>query len=305
MLVSGGDDDRKVKLWELATRKQIATFEVTDTGPARMGVVAISPDGKTVAGSSPVQFWDVATGENTPFKPDGGVGPIAYSPDGNYLAFFATKVCVFDLQKKVKRPLCEDVWEQLIENHEHMRLLSFTPDGKLVFLTVANATDRTVALWDAETCKKIRTFGEGERIRTYGVALSADAKVLASMGHDNKVRLWDVASGKNTVTVDAHVAESYLGGKEGTFPAMCLSADAKLLATADLPEYKDKTGRNGARARIYDAKTGKELAQLKGHSDVIASVAFSPDGKLIATGSLDGSIKIWSLPEAWTAKSKD
>ena len=47
---------------------------------------------------------------------------------------------------------------------------------------------------------------------------------------------------------------------------------------------------------MWDAKTGKERATCKGHSDNVLSVAFSPNGKTLASGSFDRTVKLWDVP---------
>jgi len=53
--------------------------------------------------------------------------------------------------------------------------------------------------------------------------------------------------------------------------------------------------------RLIETSTGKTLADLKGHDLPIAGLAFSPDGRLLASGSLDRTIKLWELPPSWAS----
>ena len=47
--------------------------------------------------------------------------------------------------------------------------------------------------------------------------------------------------------------------------------------------------------KVWDAQTGQETFTLKGHSDIVSSVSFSPDGKRIVSGSYDKTVKVWDL----------
>jgi WD40 repeat protein len=59
--------------------------------------------------------------------------------------------------------------------------------------------------------------------------------------------------------------------------------------------WVDKEGRDAGEARIWDAATGREIGILVGHTDAVRAVDFSPDGDLLATGSMDGSVRIWDV----------
>lgn len=80
--------------------------------------------------------------------------------------------------------------------------------------------------------------------------------------------------------------------------SVAFSPDGKLLATGG--EEKEKPRKPGAEdhvVRLWDAATGKEIRAFKGHKGIIQSVTFSPDGKLLASGSHDETLKVWELSD--------
>ena len=121
------------------------------------------------------------------------------------------------------------------------------------------------------------------------MAFSPDSKTLASASGDKTVRLWDLADNKERATLQGHT-ESVM--------SVAFSPDGKILASAS----RDKT------VKFWDVATGQERATLQGHTKEdkessepawpVMSVTFSPDGKTLAAGSNDMTVKVWDVATA-------
>ena len=109
------------------------------------------------------------------------------------------------------------------------------------------------------------------------VAFSSDRKTMASGSYDETIILWDVASGKPSLTLKGHT---------DWVLSVAFSPDGKTLASGSL----DKT------IILWDVASGKPTLTLKGHTGTVWSVAFSPDGKTLASGSSDNTSIAAHLP---------
>ena len=161
----------------------------------------------------------------------------------------------------------------------------FGPKASLPVTSLAVLTDRVVAvgtgarvgasggtleLWDVAADRKLKpSFAEPNGVRA--VAASPKKKLVAWATGHRKVRVWDITTPKPIDLPQLHDC-----------PAIALRADGTALAVA---------GDWGA--KIYDLKTKRERAVLKGHKGQVMSVAFSPDGETVATGSFDDTVRLW------------
>jgi WD40 repeat protein len=150
--------------------------------------------------------------------------------------------------------------------------IALSPDGKKV---ASGCGDGAVRLWDVDTGKVIAKWHTGI---AYCVCWSRDGgRVVSGAFRDRKARGWDVESGKTVLAIETGFNDVY---------AVIYSPDTTMIATGGRGQEEYLL--------IWDAKTGKHLANLKGHTATVACLTWTADGKTLISGSWDYSIRTWN-----------
>lgn len=281
--------------------------------------VAFTPDGKHFAtgGGNPM-IWDVASGEKQAVL-EGHECPIyslAYSPDGRMLAVagWGNKLTIWDVA--IRRPRTT-----LTVEEGSVYSVAFSPDGALL---ACGSHDHKVYVWDWQVGRLIYAFNHGNVVRS--VAFSPGGRTLASGDYDEVVNLWDLTCGQKRFTLKGRgivralvfapnggtlisgdndhslnfweVATGKLRAsyktRSGSINALAMTRGGKTLAVGcgEPSEIFERPGR----VEIWDLGAKERKTSFVAHDRFVTSVAFSPDGKKLVSGSYDGVVTMWKLP---------
>jgi WD40 repeat protein/serine/threonine protein kinase len=286
-----GSWDRIAGLWDVATRQERARLQ----GHAGMVLaLAFAPDGRRLATAgfdNTVKLWDATRGPEwitlQGHKRD--LDSVAFAPDLKTLAAYG--IGYWDDAQRMARVVQWDAADgrqrQTFSGHvQPVASLAFSADGTRM-ATGGWVTDNNVILWDVATGQMLVTL-QGHTAQVQAVGFAADGKLLASGSADGTVRLWDVAG-------QTELAQFTEQGAR--FSHVCFAPDARTLAAVD---------EAWCTVLLYDVAGRRQLAKVRGHtrqtvageatmtqSYTISALAFSPDGKTLATGSWDETVKLW------------
>jgi WD40 repeat protein len=279
----GGDPDSDgvvVKLWDLATDKVLASLK-GNKGPVRC--IAFSPDGATLAAGS---GWGDDGGAcfiwcftNSTYQSSVnlvGTDSLSFSPDGKTLATVAwNKVLLWDATTWKLR--------NTLKGHSGaIGEVSFLPDGHSL---VSCGTDRTVRMWqwpaDDPTNVVGRIIGAHLDAATR-LAVARDGSMLATGANDGTVKLWNIAD--HDARQDSQASAEFKFGDDGGWH--------NLRAVLSLPDRKRLLVVTQDGTEVRDLVSGRKLASWP---DAAGCGALSADGKLLATGQGDGTLKLWDV----------
>ena len=264
--------------------------------------MCFGPNGRllvTAGWDSVVCFWDLTTGQRlgrwevnaAPMSVNiVGLESLALSPNGALMAASNLE------EVKIWNLRTGRIVRKFTAHTDCIKSVAFSPDGRTL---ATGSWDATAKLWDTATGREIREL-RGHTFWIESVAFSPDGRLLATASLDGTAKLWEVATGREVASIKG-VTETAGGGKD-TEQLQCVgfSPDGRLLAVG---------GRN-ATTRLVDVESGKIVRIIEGvpylaranthrerarHTAMVKSVAFSPDSRLLATGSADNRVMFWDV----------
>ena len=281
--VASAGQDTRIALWDVTAGKLNKILE----GHADfVNALAFSPDGKTLASGGADRrliLWDVATGQPRQILLGAtqAITSVAFSADGGTLASASS-----DGSAQLWDPVTGQQSQTLRGATNQLRTLAFSPDGK----TLVGAGDEGVLFaWDPRTGKTLQALRASDKAIT-AVAFSPDGKTLASGDQAGVIVLLDAATGQPRRTLKTGASSDDPAGDQGP-QALAPSADVPL----DGQQQADAATMALAASEpsvVIMAPVGP-AGQGPGAPDFVNAVAFSPDGKTVASALQSGDIRLF------------
>jgi len=270
VMVASGSKDGTIRLWNVDSGKMV---RIIQNAGGEILSVDISPDGATLAAGGMFQgpkLWNISTGmpiNNLPFEKDlRGGGKVAFSPDGSVLAWSTGGGVDF----------CNLSTGRIGQlDHVGAFPIAFSPKGRFL---ASGGKHGSVKVWNTATGMPTASMvGHDGVQRLMAVVFSPNGSLLATAGYDPSVKVWDVRTAELQGTIP----------HELRVHSLAYNPAGTILASGGAESDFGVILRNTANGEI--------LTTLAGHDGVILDIAFSPDGKLVVSGSVDKALCIWEL----------
>jgi len=274
-IVTCGDDDKTVRVWDLTTGEELKTFRGHEK---TIYALAISPDGRQIASAGDekiIKLWDVQSGtEVMTLRGHGAtVWTLVFSPDGKQILSGSNDktVKLWDVQTGTEL--------MTLFGHDDTAAYGyFSPDGKRI--VSPGDRDGKIKVWDAASGVELLTIlWSNEDPISYPKLMCAafrpDSRRIVLGSNDGVIKVWDMDTGATVITIPV---------QNGSISSVAYSPNGELIAAG---RY-DK-----GLITIWDAETGKEIRELRGHDWAVECVGFSQDGLHLVSASRDGTVKLW------------
>jgi WD40 repeat protein len=284
--VAVGGGDSPIRVWDAASGQQVAQLR---NGTSGVTCLHFSPDGRSVFSGDydgGLRLWDWAKG-GAPIKNfsdhKSSFYSVAFSPDGKHIATGdeagIVRVSAVSTGKPVHTLKCQALEGQL----SRVSALAFSADGQALFSSFSgHGTHR----WNLATGKEVRlmwTESLGHSNAASGLAISPGGRWGYSSSSHGSIWVWEAGSGQLARVLKEKEPGSY------NPVAIALSHDGTRLAAASVHDWANPS------VYLWDVTTGQKIAALTGHRAAVTQLAFSPDGRRLASGSCDTTALVWDV----------
>lgn len=284
-ILASGSPDSPIILWNVKDGTMLKELNWEDTGVKNM---VFSPDGNNLVSMShdAIRIWRVEDGSLLrTLEVVGSNSQLALSPDGKLLALgIYNTVQIWQLDDGA-------VLKKLESNAKAVDSVAFSPDGKIL---ASGSEDGSVSLWQVEDGKLLRTINgfEGRSGPVDGLSFSPDGKILAAVDSFT-AWLYQTEDGK-LLRYIKNMSPSFSGNSTFSF-----SPDGGILAFgAEETLMADGLINKKGYVQLRRVQDGAILSILKDRTSMVGSVAFSPDGMVLATGTEAGTVQLWEVEPA-------
>ncbi|KAL1608381.1 general transcription repressor [Paraconiothyrium brasiliense] len=250
--------------------------------------VRFSADGRYVATgcNRSAQIFDVESGtpiahlQDTSLPEDGDlyIRSVCFSPNGQYLATGAEDkvIRVWDIASRT-------IKHQFTGHEQDIYSLDFAKNGRII---ASGSGDRSVRLWDLETNQQVLNLSIEDGVTT--VAISPDSRYVAAGSLDKSVRVWDIHTGSLVVRL-----EGEQGHKDSVYSVAFAPSGDRLVSGSLDKTIKMWELTTPSRLIPGAAPGGKCIRTFEGHKDFVLSVALTPHGDWVLSGSKDRGVQFW------------
>ncbi len=302
--------DRTIKIWDVESGAEISTL----TGHTDwVSMVAYSNDGRRIAScgfDKTIRIWDLAQGKllGTLKGHVDAIADVAFLPDSRRLVSAG-----FD-GIKLWDPAKTETGDALSGHKFLVTGIDFSPDNKQL---VSGSLDGTIQRWNVSEKKAEVIFQQPEE-RLSCVVYSKDGRRFAVGSESGVIRVWNSDGEEGPTVIDGFAkpvnclafgptsSELYAGCGDGSIVVCAVATQSRRNLFAG--HTKAVTGiavfgellvsSSGDRSIcVWDLTSGKKRLTLSGHEDQVTCCAISPDGQLVASGSLDGTVRTWRVSD--------
>jgi len=294
-----------VDVWSLKTRQELMNFTAAQSNNTQ--TVVLSPNAKFLAcrgsggwivfnpvgfglhgggdgdgGMKNLQLWDIMTGEKLPF-------PLQDVFNWPSAAVFSSNSNIFAISSRQEIRAWHpntgiELFQLNVKHSSSNDELMFSPDGKKLAYVGRLGN---LQIWDISTQRDITPPNIK---RTSTLAFSPDSSVLATVSVEG-IYLWKL-------DIELEEAPVLIAGNLGGFKdKLIFSPDGTILVGNGMEMWSYPI-------QLWDVKTGRSLGTLSGHTEQIETLVFSHDGKMLASGSDDGTVLLWDWKKIVTKAKK-